>query len=225
MPTKRSYADHGDSCLAAHALDLVGDRWSVVICRELVLGPKRFSDLAEDVRGISPATLTARLNELQANGVLASKMLPAPARVKVYALTAWGASIEPVLQALGKWASGAPQLPDGGLTPDALVLAMRTMAPQQAAEDTLRVALDLYDVRTQRADHHHYSLAWDTEFTVLPGTETAPNVTIRADSSALTDAIFRSSTMDSVAQLNDVVITGEQSRLVPLLDHYRAVLA
>src|SRR5262245_20026042 len=70
VPTKRTYNEYGDRCAAAHALDLVGDRWSLIIVRELTLGPKRFNELLETLRGISPAVLSARLRELESYGVL-----------------------------------------------------------------------------------------------------------------------------------------------------------
>ena len=80
MPIKRSYADHGDACATAHAMELLGDRWTYPIVRELMLAPKRFSELAEGVRGITPATLTTRLRDLQAAGLVERVELPAPAR-------------------------------------------------------------------------------------------------------------------------------------------------
>ena len=90
MPTRRSYSDHGDACAAAHGFDLVGDRWAVIVIRELMLGPKRFSDLLSDAHGATPSVLASRLRELEQAGIVMQSELPPPARVSVYELTEWG---------------------------------------------------------------------------------------------------------------------------------------
>ena len=105
MATRRTYGSYDDGCAAAHALDLVGDRWALIVVRELVLGPKRFADLRADVPGISPSVLAQRLRELEEAGVVVHDELPPPARVNVYDLTPWGRELEEVLQVLGRWGS------------------------------------------------------------------------------------------------------------------------
>ena len=125
MPIRRTHAEHGDACRMAASLDAIGDQWSLVIVRELLLGPKRFSDLQAAARGITPAVLTSRLRELQGHGVIA----PASGR-EPYRLTPWGERLEDVVIALGRWYSSAPDpTTTGEMTPDGLVLALRTMAP------------------------------------------------------------------------------------------------
>src|SRR3712207_3449963 len=101
-PSRRRYED---ACGAAHALDLVGERWALLVMRELMLGPKRFSDLRADLPGISANVLTQRLEGLEAAGVLVRRKLPPPASVQVYELTPWGYESEPIFQALGRWAA------------------------------------------------------------------------------------------------------------------------
>jgi DNA-binding HxlR family transcriptional regulator len=161
MPIRRSYADHGDACAAAHALDVVGDRWSVIVIRELMLGPKRFGDLLAGAHGATPTTLTARLRELERAGVVEQIELPPPARVAVYQLTGWGRDFEPILQALGRWAQGSPLLPeDGGLTPDAAILALRTMADGPGPRTALAFDLRLHDERTVQQTESRYRIAW-----------------------------------------------------------------
>ncbi len=86
IASRRSYED---ACGAAHALDLVGERWALLVMRELMLGPKRFSDLRADLPGISANVLTQRLEGLDAAGVLVRRKLPPPASVQVYELTLW----------------------------------------------------------------------------------------------------------------------------------------
>jgi DNA-binding HxlR family transcriptional regulator len=124
-PSRRRYED---ACGAAHALDLAGERWALLVMRELMLGPKRFSDLRADLPGISANVLTQRLEGLEAAGVLARRKLPPPASAHVYELTAWGYESEPIFQALGRWAARSlehdPSLP---LSAVSLFLSFRTM--------------------------------------------------------------------------------------------------
>ena len=94
MAGKRSY---DDGCAAAHALDLVGERWALLVVRELVLGPRRFTDLRAGLPGISPNVLTQRLEELEQGSVVRRRKLPPPAASWVYELTEWGAQLEGVL--------------------------------------------------------------------------------------------------------------------------------
>jgi len=130
---KRNYRD---SCGIARALDLIGERWALLVVRELVLGPKRFTDLRAGLPGVSADVLSQRVRELEASGVLVRRMLPAPAAARVYELTAWGRELEPALQALGRWGSrtalAAHALP---LSADAAVVALQTMFDPTAVRD------------------------------------------------------------------------------------------
>ena len=131
MATKRSY---DDGCATAHALDIIGERWGLLIARELMLGPKRFTDLRTGLPGISPNVLTQRLEELEQASVLRRRKLPPPAGAWVYELTEWGQELEPVIMALGRWGVRSPTLPqDAPLSVDALILSFRTMFDSQAA--------------------------------------------------------------------------------------------
>ena len=117
-----------DACGAAHALDLLGERWALLVVRELMLGPKRFGDLRADLPGISANVLTQRLEGLEAAGVLVRKKLPPPASVQVYELTPWGYESEPIFQALGRWAARSPEHdPSLPLSAVSLFLSFRTI--------------------------------------------------------------------------------------------------
>jgi DNA-binding HxlR family transcriptional regulator len=119
---------YDDACGAAHALDLVGERWALLVMRELMLGPKRFSDLRADLPGISANVLTQRLEGLEAAGVLMRRKLPPPAAAHVYELTPWGHASEPIFQALGRWAVHSPRHdPTLPLSAVSLLLSFRTM--------------------------------------------------------------------------------------------------
>ena len=128
---KRTY---GDSCGIARALDIVGERWALLVVRELVLGPKRFTDLRGGLPRVGPDMLAARLRELEEAGVVRRRTLPPPAASKVYELTEWGAELAPALVALGRWGSRAP-MPDGAppLGVDAAVVALETTFDTDAA--------------------------------------------------------------------------------------------
>lgn len=131
-PSRRTYED---ACGAAHALDLVGERWALLVMRELLLGPKRFSDLRADLPGISANILTRRLEGLEAAGVLARRKLPPPASAQVYELTPWGYESEPIFQTLGRWAARSPTHdPTLPLSAVSLLLSFRTMFDPARAE-------------------------------------------------------------------------------------------
>lgn len=136
---------YDDACGAAHALDLAGERWALLVMRELMLGPKRFNDIRADLPGISANVLTQRLAGLEAAGVLARKRLPPPASAQVYELTPWGYESEPIFQALGRWAARSPahdpRLP---LSAASLLLSFRTMIePERAKGVSARIGLKL----------------------------------------------------------------------------------
>jgi DNA-binding HxlR family transcriptional regulator len=107
---------------------LVGDRWALLVVRELMFGPKRFSDLRADLPGISANVLTQRLEGLEASGVLVRRKLPPPAAAHVYELTRWGYQSEPIFQALGRWAVRSPKHdPTLPLSAVSLLFSFRTM--------------------------------------------------------------------------------------------------
>src|SRR4051812_16859695 len=121
MAGKRTY---GDSCGVARALDLVGERWALLVVRELLLGPKRFTDLRTGLVQLGPDVLSQRLRELEQAGIVRRRTLAPPAGSRVYELTDRGRELEPVVLALGRWGSGAPFPPgDPRLGVDASMLA------------------------------------------------------------------------------------------------------
>jgi len=127
----------------AQGLNVVGERWALLVVRELLLGPKRFTDLRADLPGISPNVLTQRLDELEERAVVRRRRLPPPAAVWVYELTEWGAELEPVIVQLGRWGARSPFLDrDAGLSCTSVILSMRTMFRPEAARG-LRLRLGL----------------------------------------------------------------------------------
>ncbi len=132
-PPRRWYED---ACAAAHALDLVGERWALLVMRELIFGPRRFSELRASLPGISANVLTQRLAGLEAAGVVVRRRLPPPAPAQVYALTEWGQESEPIFQALGRWAARSPlHDPTLPFSAASLLLSLRTMLDAGRAGD------------------------------------------------------------------------------------------
>lgn len=149
MAERRTYGSYNDGCAAAHALDLIGDRWAMVVVRELLLGPKRFVDLQNDVMGIGPTVLTRRLVDLAARGVVQSRRPSTSGRSEMYELTPWGYRLEDVNTALARWAVESPALPwDADMSPDTLILTMRAHARRSPdLDDPVAVEIRLSDAR------------------------------------------------------------------------------
>lgn len=134
MTGSRSY---GDPCGIARALDMVGERWALLVVRELVFGPKRFTDLRAAL-GASPNVLSQRLEELEAAGVVQRRTVGGG----LYELTDWGRELHPILIRLGRWGARSPQRPAGALGVDALMVALEaSFVPENAA--ALRASYEL----------------------------------------------------------------------------------
>src|SRR5205085_1987425 len=116
-------------CPVAHALDMVGDRWELLIVRELMHGPRRYTDLADGLPGIGTNILAARLRDLEANGVIAKKTLPPPAASRVYELTDYGRELRSVMRELAMWGARSlgPPTPDDEFFPGWLVNPIETI--------------------------------------------------------------------------------------------------
>lgn len=232
MPTKRTYAQLGDACATAHALDVVGDRWALIIVRELMLGPRRFADLESAVIGITPGVLSGRLRELQQAGVVEQTTLPDLARTRAYRLTAWGAGLEDVMRALGRWAQGSAGFPvaGGGMTPDGAVVAMRTMLPAAAdlprPDRPLQIAIELTDVRRPAAGSHRYLLTWtETGIELVEGTSEHPDASVVGDSSAWTGVVFGGLPVDEAERQGALAVDGDRSAVERLLALFAPVAA
>lgn len=156
---RRSYSE---GCIAAHALDLIGDRWLLLVVRELILGPRRFSALREGLPGISANVLTQKLQELETAGVITRQLLPEPARVQVYRLTGAGEDLWPVLKTLCIWGARQPgHDPRQFISPAALMLSMRaTCARSRAGEHLVEMRLatrqgeECFTIRTAPGRYH-----------------------------------------------------------------------
>ena len=140
MSHARSY---DDPCGIARGLDVVGERWALLVVRELVFSAKRFNDLRRGLGGVSPNVLSQRLADLEGHGVIERRVAGPPVGATVYALTASGQQLVPVLDALARWGSRLPIRSERPLSRDALMLAMQTsVSPNAEIKPGLRITLD-----------------------------------------------------------------------------------
>lgn len=171
---------YGQYCGLARALDLVGERWALLVVRELVLGPKRFTDLLDGLPGISTNILATRLRQLERAGVVARNRLPPPAASSVYELTEYGRALEPAVAALGRW--GAASLgvrADQALRSHWLALALKAFFHADEADGVAAV----YELRLREAT---FRLAVaNGALEVTPGADGAADLVLEADDDVL----------------------------------------
>jgi DNA-binding HxlR family transcriptional regulator len=212
MPTSRSY---GDACAIARALDVVGERWALLVVRELLLGPQRFSDLRHALPNASSNLIADRLRELEGRGVIDRRKLPAPASSWVYELTAWGRDLEPILLALGDWGIHVP-LPPAATTLSAtsVVLFLRSSArpDPEAPPTTYRLELDdrVWGIRAEAGRLH-----------VQPGEPANPDASLRTDPATLNALLEASREFDAAVSDGSVVAAGDLSALHRLIQAAR----
>jgi len=210
---KRSY---GDPCGIARALDVIGERWALLVVRELLLGAKRFTDLRAGLPHLSPDVLAQRLRELEQAGVVRRGKLPPPAGSRVYELTEWGRELEPVVLGLGRWGSRRAPFPSdhGELGVDSLVLALKTLFDPASAAGLdanfeLRLGEQAFEVRVE-----------DGRLDVSRRAARAPDAIIAAEPGTLQEVLWHGRSLRSA----DVEIAGDRRagarflRLFPLPD-------
>ena len=186
-------------CPMAHALDLVGDRWALLVVRELMHGPKRYTDLVDGLPGIGTNILAARLRDLEQAGVVSRRTLPPPAASKVYELTDYGLELRPAMRELALWGARSlgPPEPGAGLfdgwVANAMDIVLASVAPAGRFEF--------------RVDGQVASLV-DGE--VLRGPVEDPDVVVEADPAAIYDMFVN-------RRLDEVTVTGDRDLLERLV--------
>jgi DNA-binding HxlR family transcriptional regulator len=158
---------YDDACGTALALELVGERWSLLILREMMFGGRRFSELRAGMPGISANVLTERLESLERTGIVQRRKLPPPASVQLYELTPWGYEAEVILQDLGRWATRSPlHDPTLPLSAASIMMSFRTMFSQERvagevaivgfrfADEGFLVEIGSSGLQVQRAEPH-----------------------------------------------------------------------
>ena len=196
-----------DGCGIAHASDLLGQRWVLLVVRELLLGPKRFTDLRAGIPDISPNVLGERLRELEESGIVGRRKLSPPAAVQVYELTDWGRELEPAILALGRWASSSPGFPGGApMGPDALVLALKsTFHPEKAGG--LGAS---YELRLGKEELPFRIAISDARFEAARGEADRPDAVIRSDPDTIAGVVFRGDPLAKAVEAGDIEIDGSR---------------
>jgi len=188
---KRAYQD---GCATAHALDLIGDRWAMLIMRELILGPKRFTDLRGSLPGISANVLTQRLEELEAASILVRRRLPPPAASQIYELTEWGRESEILFQVLGRWACRSPTMQPGmPMSNASVILSMRTMIDRSRIGD-MNATIGL-----RLGDEEFRLVIKGGDFTAGRGEAAGADVIFSGDPNALAGLIYGGLAFEDVA--------------------------
>ena len=200
MSARRTY---GDRCGIARALDLVGERWALLVVRELLLGPKRFTDLRSGLPHVSPDVLSQRLRELEESGLVRRGKLPPPAGSRIYELTERGRQLEPVILELGRFGSVAP-IPssDAKIGADALAIALKSLFSPSATDGLpatyeLRLGEDRFGVRV--AGGH---------IEVVRGSAHAADAVIEADPGALASVLWHGRKLADAKRAAEIRMSG-----------------
>ena len=203
MVTRRTY---GDRCGVARALDVVGERWAVLVVRELLLGPKRFTDLRTGLPHVSPDVLAQRLRELEESGIVRRGKLPPPAGSRIYELTDRGRQLEPVILELGRFGSVAPFPPgEAEFGADALAIALKSLfAP--SATDGLPAT---YELRL-REDRFRAQVAGG-RFDISRDTAPDADAAIETDPGTLATVLWHGRTLRDAQRAGDLTIDGSHA--------------
>jgi DNA-binding HxlR family transcriptional regulator/putative sterol carrier protein len=203
MATMRTY---GDGCAIAQALDLVGERWALLVIRELLLGPKRYTDLRRGLPNASPNVLTQRLGELERAGVVRRRKLPPPAGTRVYELSDWGRELEEIVISLGHWAARSPSgLSDGPIGPDSMILALRSRFDSGAAHE-LHARYEL----TLGEDRFRIEVAGD-ELDIARGDADQADATIDTDPDTLAAVLWGGRPLADAQRSRKMTIEGDKT--------------
>jgi DNA-binding HxlR family transcriptional regulator len=202
---------YGDACGIARALDVVGERWALLVVRELLLGPKRFTDLRAGLPNASQNVLSHRLRELEESGVIRRYRLPPPAPAWVYELTEWGRDLEPVLLSLAWFGSRVPLRSTADLSVDAMVIALETLFDAGAAGD-LRAR---YDLRLGD-DRFRVEIAGG-RLDIARGHAEQPDAAIATDTATLRSLVFLGRDLDDAIGAGDATVAGDRDAIVRFL--------
>jgi DNA-binding HxlR family transcriptional regulator len=201
MATTRTYED---SCGVAHALELVGERWALLVVRELMLGAKRFGDIKAGLPGISANVLSHRLDELERSGLVTRRKLPKPAAVWVYDLTDWAHELEPIMQVFGRWAARDPlHRKDLHFGVTSLILSLRTNF-----DPTLAGGIKL-TIQLVTNDEPYIATVARKKLVIEPGEADAPEATITGDPRMFAAVTYAGRPLSDAVETGDLTVTGD----------------
>src|SRR5215211_1073736 len=197
---------YGDACGTAQGLDLVGERWTLLLVRELLLGPKRFTDLRKGLTGISTNILADRLETLETAGVVRRRTLPPPSASKVYELTDWGRELGPVVEAIGRWGARSPwRSGEDEIGVDGLMVSFRTMFdPEVAGNLEASNEIVLGDQRLGLEVE-------DGSIRVYRGAPSDPDAKIETDVETLAALVYEGRDLDEALRAGEVEVGGDRS--------------
>lgn len=201
---KRKY---DDGCANAHALELIGERWALLVIRELMLGPKRFKDIQSGLPDVSPNVLSQRLDELEAAAIVMRRQMPPPVSVRVYELTPWGYELEPIMQAIGRWAVRSPTKTLGPLSVNSLILSLRTMFDHEKAAGLEAV------VGLELNGQWFRAVVSAGALKVMPGGQGACDAALRGDPNAVAAIIYGGQDAQAMAANGLLALDGDPGRL------------
>src|SRR5918992_1716540 len=206
MATMRTY---GDGCAIARGLDLVGERWALLVVRELLLGPKRYTDLRRGLPNASPNVLSQRLAELERAKVVRRRKLPPPAAARVYELTDWGRELEETVMSLGRWAARSPTPPSDApiRSADSIVLALRARFDPGAAHG-LRAR---YELRLGE-DRFRIAVA-DDQLEATRGSADQADATIDTDPDTLNAVLWNGRPLTEEQRSGRITIDGDKAAI------------
>jgi DNA-binding HxlR family transcriptional regulator/putative sterol carrier protein len=204
MATTRTY---GDGCSIARALDLVGERWALLVVRELLLGPKRYTDLRSGLPNASPNVLSERLRELERAGIVRRRKLPPPAGSRVYELTEWGLELEQIVISLGRWAARSPTPPSDApiVSADSIILALRGLFDASAARG-LRAGYEL-----RLGDDRFRIQVADDELEAARGDAQHADATIETDPGTLDAVLWKGRSLAEAQRSGQLTIEGDKA--------------
>ena len=200
---------YGDGCAIARALDLVGERWALLVVRELLLGPKRYTDLRRGLPNASPNVLTQRLGELEGAGIIRRRKLPPPAGARVYELTEWGRELDGIVISFGHWAARSPSglASDDPVGVDSMILALRSRFDSGAAHG-LRA---LYELRLGE-DRFRIEVA-DGELEAAREAAVEPDATIDTDPDTLAAVLWGGQRLADAQRSGRMKVEGDTAAL------------
>jgi DNA-binding HxlR family transcriptional regulator len=202
-----------DPCGIARALDVVGERWALLVVRELMLGPRRFGQLREGLPETSPNVLSQRLRELEDDGVVRKYTLDPPASLPVYDLTARGRALLPILLELGRWGSTTPRVSGREMSVSSMVIALQTMFGP-ATGDHVTYGLEL--------GGEHYAVAIDgPAISVTRGRPDTPVATLHTDVTTLRLVVFLGTGVRAAESAGSLAITGDRRAAVRFPKYFR----
>jgi len=201
-------------CGIATALDVIGDRWTTLVLRDLLLGPLRFGDLAEGLPGIGTNTLAARLRHLEAAGVVQRALLPLPDRGTAYELTDYGRELEPVLMALGRWGTRSM----GRLAPDAAARSRWLVGAMPAFHDDRRRVAEPTTWELRLTDGSFTARAQGRTFTVAAGSPAGPDLVVTTRDEILHGLLAGQISAKDAVKSGAVTLKGDATALPLLLE-------